>query len=212
MALPASEMMEETQVYLRARDVLAREKVAYMVGGGQAVACYGHRRATKDIDFLVVKEDADRAVAALERDKFFIRRSDPRWLYQALVGDVLVDLVFGSVTSRSVVPVSRDWLEHARVMPIFGVTFPIVAPEELIGLKVLAQHESRPDWWDAEMILAGRRSQIDWQRVTLITDADPVKMLSFLLFIEARHPGEKWYPAEAFARYWKQAGALLQFP
>ena len=209
MAIPASEMRDEMAVYRRAREILEREKVPYMVGGGQAVGCYGHRRATKDIDFLVPKEHAERAVLALEVEKFFIRRSDPRWLFQAMCGDVLVDFVFGSVTRHGVVPVTTEWIHYATGMAIAGQTFPIAAAEELIGLKILAQHENRPDWWDAEMVLTRHREALDWERVYRIASIDPVKMLAFLLFLETRHPGEQWYPQDLLARLWQQAGAEL---
>lgn len=196
-------------VYRRARDILEREQVPFMVGGGHAVACYGHRRATKDIDFLVVREDAERIVLAFEAEKFFVRRSDPRWIYQAMCGEVLVDFIFGSCTPRGVVPVTRAWLTHARAMAISGEMFPIAAPEELIGVKILAQHEARPDWWDAETILSDHRGEIDWERIAQISGIDPVKTLAFLLFLETRHPGEGWYPPEILHRFWQEATALL---
>ncbi|MBI3944562.1 MAG: nucleotidyltransferase [Armatimonadetes bacterium] len=209
MAIPASEMFGEVEVYRRARGALEREGVPYMVVGGQAVACYGHRRPTKDIDFLILKEDAETAVRALERAKFFIRRSDPRWIFQAVCGDVLVDLIFASCTPRGVVPVTRDWLAHARDAAIAGDTYPVSAPEELIGLKILAQHENRSDWWDAEMILERHRDGLDWERITRISAIDPVKTLAFLLFLETRHPGEAWYPPGVLRRFWGEAAAEL---
>jgi len=195
MALPESERLPEVAVYVQAREVLEREGIPFMVGGGHAVAAYGHRRATKDIDFILLAEHAEPALRALERERFFVRRSDPRWLYQAMRGEVLVDLVFASCTHRGIVPVTRDWLDCARRKAVAGHTFPVIAPEELIGQKILAQHEDRLDWWDAERLLADRR-RVDWQRILRVCAIDPVKTLSFLLFVEARHPNDGWYPRE----------------
>jgi hypothetical protein len=208
--MPAFEVAaEDLEVYVRARGTMERAGIPYMVGGGYGVACYAHRRPTKDIDFLLLPTDADRAVEALESEGFFIRRSDRRWLYQAQCAGIMVDLVFGSATHRGIVPVTREWLGYARPMAIGGETFPVAAPEGLIGQKILAQHENRPDWWDAEVILAGRRDQIDWNRILERSAIDPVKRLAFLLFLEARHSGDGWYPRDAFERTWREAAALL---
>ncbi|HEX2999515.1 MAG TPA: nucleotidyltransferase [Armatimonadota bacterium] len=209
MALPSFEILDEAEVYAQARNILEQEGIPFMVGGGQAMASYGFRRATKDIDFLLSKEDVERALVALEQGKFFVRRSDPRWICQALRGDVLVDLIFGSCTHRGVVQVTREWLIHAREMAVVGETFPVAAPEEIIGLKILAQHENRPDWWDAEMLLSARRETMDWTRIINISSIDPVKTLAFLLFLEARHPGEQWYPRDTLLQFWRESATEL---
>lgn len=208
--MPAFEVAaEEMAVYLRARGAMERAGIPYMVAGGYGVACYAHRRPTKDIDLLILPSDADRAIEALDAEGFFVRRSDRRWLYQAQWAGIMVDLVFGSATHRGIVPVTREWFDYARPMAIGRETFPVAAPEELIGQKILAQHENRPDWWDAEMILAGQRGQVGWDRILARTTIDPVKRLAFLLFLEARHAGEGWYPRDALERTWREAAAVL---
>ena len=208
--MPAFEVAaKEMEVYVCARNAIEHAGIPYMVAGGYGVACYAHRRPTKDIDLLILPADAERAITALETERFFIRRSDPRWLYQAQCDGIMVDLVFGSATHRGIVPITQEWLDHARPIAIGTETFSVAAPEELIGQKILAQHENRSDWWDAEMILARWHDQVDWDRIEARTSIDPVKRLAFLLFIESRHSSAGWYPQSTLERTWREAAAML---
>ena len=99
------------------------------------------------------------------------------------------------------------WITPGRA--IGTETFSVAAPEELIGQKILAQHENRSDWWDAEMILARWHDQVDWDRIEARTSIDPVKRLAFLLFIESRHSSAGWYPQSTLERTWREAAAML---
>jgi len=51
-------------------DMLNREGIEYAVCGGIAVTIHGYARTTKDIDFLIRVEDADRIVKLAEQAGF----------------------------------------------------------------------------------------------------------------------------------------------
>lgn len=82
--------------YVSSMAVLNAAGIPFLVGGAYAFSHYaGIDRHTKDFDIFVKKEDADRALEALERDlSCKIDRTFPHWLYKAIMGVNFIDIIF----------------------------------------------------------------------------------------------------------------------
>jgi predicted nucleotidyltransferase len=189
-------------VFVRARDVLEELGIPYVVGGGLAVGYYNHQRLTKDIDFFITEESAEDAIEGLHRAGFLIKRSDPNWLYQSWWDDTLVDLVFAINVSRARIPVDEEMIARGIEAEIFGERFRIISPEDLVIIKILVMHESRPDWWDAITIIRKRFRELDWERIMHYAAVDMKKFLAFLLFTQSRHWSETLWPEWVLQRAW----------
>jgi hypothetical protein len=123
--------------------------------GGLALAAHGYVRATRDIDFLIAAEDADRAdraLAALGYER--VHRSQNAANYRR--GDEGVDLLYASR------PISRGLLSRALAVPGFGAR--VVSVEGIIGFKLQA-HANAPDrphdLADIRALVARHRDKLD---------------------------------------------------
>jgi hypothetical protein len=73
------------------RDLLAAERVEYVVVGGVAVVHHGYARTTRDVDVLLTSEAAERVAPALARHGFD-RLCATRWRHRESGAEV--DLLF----------------------------------------------------------------------------------------------------------------------
>ncbi len=107
---------------------LEHKKIAYGIIGGLAVFAYGGERTTFDVDFLVhgqyksaIKDIASKLnLKIINENAEVIQLS---WKAQ-------VDVIFANR------PAAQDML--ARVRTCGNLPYPVVAPEDLIGLKIQA--------------------------------------------------------------------------
>lgn len=126
-----------------------REGIDFALVGGLALALHGIERATKDVDFIVDRDAADRADALLIAMGFErLQRNDTFGNY--LLDPLRVDLLFTKGEH------SRRMLAQATEFSFRNGTSKVVAPEDLIGLKLqaLANNPARPhDRGDIEALL-----------------------------------------------------------
>lgn len=197
---------ERMPVFVQGRNVLEGLGVPYVVGGGIAVGRYDHQRPTKDIDFFIPQEYAEEAIDGLHQAGFLVKRSDPEWLYQSWMGDTLVDLVFNINVSRSRIAIDEEMVARGREMEISGERFRVISPEDLVIIKILVMHETRPDWWDATSIIREQRDKLDWHGIMRYATVDMPRFLSFLLFTRSRHWSEELWPEWVMREAWDAVG------
>lgn len=200
---------ERLPIFAKARDILVDQDVPYVIGGGIAVAQYDHQRPTKDMDFFITEDCAEIAIDGLHQAGFLIKRSDPRWLYQSWYGDTMVDLVFNVNVSRAQIHIDNEMIARGRELNIWGETFRVMSPEDLISLKVLVMHENRADWWDAITIIRGQREKLDWHEIMRYAPVEMSKFLAFLLFAQSRHWSEHLYPEWVLEEAWNTVAGQL---
>src|SRR5919202_3336231 len=97
------ETMRQTAAALREGDV------PFMLGGGMAAAARGGPESDHDVDFLLTREDAERALEVLEQRGYRAERPPEDWLYKVWHDNAFVDLIF----STSAGPVTREMFERA---------------------------------------------------------------------------------------------------
>jgi predicted nucleotidyltransferase len=117
---------------LRALDAQLRNAgICYAMIGGIAVNMHGFIRATRDLDVMLLAEDAE-AMHRLLSDMGYEpidRRPD---IASYVRGTMRVDVLFAHR------PISRGLLEARRETDFHGMKVPAISLEGLIGLKVQA--------------------------------------------------------------------------
>ncbi len=179
-------MKEDFKVFKEATDVLDKIGIDYVVFGGIAVWAYGRKRKTKDIDLLIESKSANKALLALLKAGWSTTMTDENWLFQARKNGVQVDLIF---QTKGNYMLTKDVIERAVKLKISGYTFKVIAPEDLLFVKIYALKEIRPaDWYDAISVIVGVEGKLDWNYIVDKAKTNPRRVLSFLLFVQTEIP------------------------
>jgi hypothetical protein len=111
-----------------AHTLFTKNNVSHALIGGFAMACYGHFRATADIDFLVDGDKKDLVKKILTDAGFNLVHESSEVLQFTGIGylDVLL-------ANR---PLSKEMLKAATENKDLGVH--VLRPEDIIGLKIQA--------------------------------------------------------------------------
>ena len=107
---------------------LEKQKIPFAVIGGLAIFAYGGERATFDVDFLVhgdFKSEIKKIAEGLNLSVF----ADTSDVLQ-LSGATQIDIIFANR------PLSQEMLLNTVKIPT--LPFPVLQPEDLIGLKIQA--------------------------------------------------------------------------
>lgn len=107
---------------------LEKRNIRYGVIGGLAVFAYGGQRTTFDVDFLIHGKDKLEVKKIAEEMSLTVVNENDEVLQ--LSGKSQIDIVFANR------PTSQGMLD--RVRTVGELPFPVVAPEDLIGLKIQA--------------------------------------------------------------------------
>jgi len=144
----------------------ARLHIRYGVIGGFALGALGAPRATRDLDFLVHRDDMSRVhdlVSALSYRR--IHHSDNVSQYEG------ESIIWGGLDFvHAFRALALEMLDRAIEKPIFAGTrrIRVLQPEDLIGMKVQAIANS-PDRKAKETVdieaLIGAQGSLDWARV-----------------------------------------------
>lgn len=149
-----------------------RHHIRYAAIGGFAMGAWGAGRLTRDLDFLVDRDDVimlHDVLSNLGYERFNhdenlsqYRHHDVRW--------VGLDFIHAFRTA------AREMLARAKPYPIFRdtVSIPVVEVEDVIGLKVqaIANNPARRarDHVDIEQLMELYRDRLDWTRIQAYYD------------------------------------------
>jgi len=144
-------------------DALYALRAPWYVFGAQAVLVWGRPRLTADVDVTVRldPEEPARLVEALEARRFQLRVSDAEGLVNRTHVLPFVYVPNGLPLDIVLAGPGLEELFLSRAVPvkIGAVTIPVISPEDLIVMKVLA---ARPkDLDDVAGILRERRDRLD---------------------------------------------------
>jgi hypothetical protein len=107
---------------------LEKNGIAYGIIGGLAVFAYGGERTTFDVDFLIHGRDKDAVKSIATALKLKIVNENSEVLQ--LSGPAQIDVVFANR------PAAQSMLNRLR--KVGSLPYPVVSPEDLIGLKIQA--------------------------------------------------------------------------
>lgn len=162
----------------RTAAALRRAEVPFMLCG--SMACWvrgGPEPYTKDVDFCIKPEDADRALDALAAMGMTTARPPEGWLYKAWDDDILVDLLFAPAN----VPVGDKVLQRSDELIVMSVPMQVAAVDDVLATKLLALNENSIDLRQVLAIARALREQIDWAALLRRTRESPYAAAFFTL-------------------------------
>jgi hypothetical protein len=174
---------EHWRKYKCVLDRATRKKVPFALGGGLALGVYtGKGRYTKDLDLYILPEHRDAAIEIVThcglKDLFDTKPYDRSWIYRAHDGDVIVDSIWSMANKRA--DVDRGWLERGPEIRMFGESFRVIPPEELIWSKLYVLQRDRCDWPDIINLIGATGSTLDWNHLLRRVDHDAGLMRGLL--------------------------------
>lgn len=137
---------------------LREHDVPFMLGGSLAAWARGGPEPQKDVDLMVKRSDADRALQVLADASLRTERPSEEWLYKAWRDDVLVDVIFGP----SGLEVTDEVLARADTIPVMSVATPVMAVEDMLITMLFSMDEHCVDYGPVVGIVRALREQIDW--------------------------------------------------
>ena len=154
--------------------------IPFALGGGLAAWARGGAESDHDVDFLLTRENAERALEVLESAGFRPDRPPEGWLYKAWQGDVFVDLIF----EPTGMPVTDDVIERADDLQVHATPMKVAALEDILVTKLLSINEQELDYSSVVEMARPIREQIDWDDVRRRTAESPYAKAFFTLVEE----------------------------
>ena len=166
----------------RAAAVLRDHEIDFALAGGFAIYARGGPERGHDVDFVLRREDADKAVPLLVEHGFRSENPAEGWLYKVYdENDSLVDLIFAPNNRPEDVPAM---LERADEMEIYAITIKVLSVIDVLASKLLALKEHEVDYDDVLEIARACREQIDWSELRGLTSGSPYAAAFFTLVDE----------------------------
>ena len=177
-------------------EALEESGIKYAFIGGIASGGLGRPRTTRDIDVFVRPEDAESCLRALTKHGFRTEHTDPNWLYKGFKENIMVDVIF---KSKGDIYLDSEMYQRMITAEFHGKQVRLVAPEDLIIIKVIAHGEVTPGHWhDALALLL--HANIDWEHLIRRARRAPRRVLSLLIYAQSN---DVWVPKHAIDRLYR---------
>jgi hypothetical protein len=151
--------------------------IPFLLGGSLASWARGGPETRKDLDFMVKREDADRALEVLAEAGMRPERPPEEWLLKAWDGELCVDLIF----EPRGVEIDDDVIARGEELHVLGITIPVIAVEDLMTTKLMAIGEHSVDYSSVLLMSRALREQIDWPALRRRTAESPYAEAFFVL-------------------------------
>ena len=161
----------------RAAAILREAGIPFLLAGGLASWVRGGPATEHDVDFVLRRPDAERAVQVLEEAGLRTERPPEEWLFKAFDGDVMIDLIFEPEGPQ----VDDAMFARAEDLPMKAVTVPVLAVDDILISKLMALTEHHLDYDSVLELVRALREQIDWERVRTETKESPYAQAFFTL-------------------------------
>ena len=135
--------------------------VPFLLGGSLASWARGGPESRHDLDWMIKREDVDRALEALEAAGMRPERPPEGWLVKAWDGDVLVDLIF----HPSGLEITDEVIERGTWMHVLSMDVRVMAIEDVIVTKLNSLTEHYVRYEGLLGIARALREQIEWPAV-----------------------------------------------
>ncbi|HKB54892.1 MAG TPA: nucleotidyltransferase [Ramlibacter sp.] len=187
----ADELRSETaDFYRRALQALVDAQIPFLVGGAFSHACFtGIRRATKDLDLFVRREDYERVAALARANGWRAELTYPHWLAKVYAGDDFIDLIFNS--GNGVMPVDDEWFRDNAQAQVLGVPVRVANIEDSLQSKAFIMERERYDGADVAHLLRANAERLDWDRLLARFGRHWRILLAHLLLFGYIYPGER---------------------
>jgi hypothetical protein len=142
--------------------------IDHVLVGSLAAWARGGPEACSDVDFLVHREDVDRALEVLAEHGLRTERPPEGWLVKAYDGEVLIDLIFDPQGPRP-----HETFANADVMPVLSQDLLVQAADDFMVTKLLAFEEHYLPFEELLPVARALQEQIDWAAVRRRTEESP---------------------------------------
>lgn len=173
----ASSVEALTESLKRAVSALEAQHVPYLLGGGLGCWARGGPPSSNDIDLMVARAEAERALEALAGVGMQTEKPPEQWLFKAWDGEVLIDLIFEPAGMR----VTQEVFERGEELSVAGMYVRVMALEDIFVTKLLALDEHSADYRGLLQIGRALREQIDWPALRERTSSSPFACAFFTL-------------------------------
>lgn len=147
---------------LRTCVALLREaQIPFLVGGSLAAWARGGPEVTNDLDLMIRRQDAERALALLVEAGMRPERPPEEWLLKAWAGDVLVDLIFCTVEGE----VTDEQIARGEQLTVTSVAMNVLRLEDMFALRLQTLNEHHLDYAALLKMARALREQVDWDHV-----------------------------------------------
>lgn len=142
--------------------------VSFALGGGLALGAYtGRLRRSKDLDIYIVPNDREFLIRTMSDcgliDYYETTPYDRAWIYRGHRNGVIVDAIWSMANKRAAV--DKRWITTGPQVEMFGETFRVVPPEELLWSKLYVLQRDRCDWPDILNLIYATGPTLDWEHL-----------------------------------------------
>lgn len=185
------EVAPETAAFFRrALRVLADAQVAFLVGGAFAHACFtGIRRATKDLDLFIRRQDYERVASLMQAEGWRAELTHPHWLAKVYAGEDFIDLIFNS--GNGMTPVDEHWFRNNAEAEVLGVPVRVANIEDALLSKAFIMERERYDGADIAHLLLANAARVDWADLLERFGPHWRVLLAHLTLFGYIYPGER---------------------
>jgi len=155
-------------------------EIPFLLAGSLAVWAQGGPEKRKDLDFVVKREDAERAVQALADIGMRPETPPEDWLLKAWDGDICVDVIFEPLD----LPIDDEVLARGKSLNVMAMNIPAMALEDILYSKLLAINEHYTDYTSVIGLARAVREQVDWETVRARTEDKSPFAKAFFVIVE----------------------------
>lgn len=209
-------MKDAIPIYTDTIKVFHDLKVPFVIVGGIALLEYGRTRVTKDLDFLIYKQDAIRLLDLLPVVDYKTQRTDDNWVYHAFKSGQIIDLLFalgkGFLGDPDGVVLTDEILARARQVSLDGTVFPVISPEDMIHSKLLVSWKEtrQEDFQDVLLVIRNARN-LDWDYLLNKISRYPARALALLSYAVSCEITEDRMPVEIASEVDNLSRRMLQW-
>ena len=141
--------------------VLKQSGLRFALAGGYAAWAHGAPEPAHDVDFVVARDDADQAYAALEGAGLRVVQPPEDWLFKVYTDGTMVDVTYRINSS----PVDTAVLDRAEEQEVLSIVMPVLSATDVLTSKLNALDEHYCDYSKLLPVARALREQVDWDRV-----------------------------------------------
>jgi hypothetical protein len=164
----------------RAAAALRDSEIPFALAGGFAAYARGGPESTHDVDFVLLPEDADRALDVLAEAGFRAEKPPEGWLYKVYdEQDAMIDLIFSPNGAGP--ELVTEILDRAEVLEVYAIKMKVMSATDVLASKLLALREHYIDYEPPLEVARALREQIDWEVLAERTSGSPYADAFFTL-------------------------------
>jgi len=151
--------------------------IPFVVGGSLAAWARGGPEVTSDLDIMLRRCDAERALEVLVEAGMTPERPPEEWLVKAWDGDVLVDLIFETVEGE----VTDEVIAAGEELTVMSMAMNVMGLEDMFALRLQTLNEHHLEYAGLLKMARALREQVDWDAVRERVRHTPYGMAFFTI-------------------------------